>query len=68
MNDFEKLIADIEIEAVAEGPVAVAELRALDDRFRLASELLDGVAGAHERAQLGHEQAHAGETVSLDDL
>jgi DNA-binding XRE family transcriptional regulator len=40
MNDFDQLIADIETEAIAESPAAVAELRAFDDRFRLASELL----------------------------
>jgi hypothetical protein len=31
-------------------------------------ELLDGLPGAYERAQLGLKQAQAGETVSLDDL
>ena len=30
--------------------------------------LLDGVAGAWERAQVGLRQAQAGETVSLDEL
>jgi len=40
MNDFDKLITDIEAEAKAEGPAAVAELRAFDERFRLASELM----------------------------
>ena len=40
MNDFDKLIHDIEAEAQAEGPAAVAELRAFDERFRLANDLL----------------------------
>jgi hypothetical protein len=31
-------------------------------------ELLDGIPGAFERAQLGLEQAKSGRTVSLDDL
>jgi len=31
-------------------------------------ELLDGIDGAHERAQLGLRQAHSGQTVSLDEL
>ena len=31
-------------------------------------ELLDGIPGALERAQLGLEQARTGATVSLDDL
>lgn len=30
--------------------------------------LLDGIGGAYERAQLGLQQAAAGETVALDDL
>lgn len=47
MSDFDQLLVDIEAEAVAEGPAAVAELRALDDRFRLASELLDARKRAH---------------------
>ena len=40
MNDFDQLIGDIAAEAVAEGPAAVAELKAFDTRFTLASELL----------------------------
>jgi DNA-binding XRE family transcriptional regulator len=47
MTDFDKLIDDIEQEAVAEGPEAVAELRALDTRFRLAAELLAARTSAH---------------------
>lgn len=47
MNDFEKLIDEIEQEAVAEGPAAVAELRAFDARFRLAAELLAARTSAH---------------------
>ena len=31
-------------------------------------ELLDGIPGAYERAQLGLEQARLGQTVSLDEL
>jgi len=30
--------------------------------------LLDGIPGAYERAQLGLEQAHTGQTIPLDDL
>ena len=44
---------------------------ALDDvdaDARNVVELLDGIAGAHERARLGREQAERGNTVSLDDL
>jgi hypothetical protein len=31
-------------------------------------ELLDGIPGAFERAQLGLEQARAGKTISVDEL
>jgi hypothetical protein len=31
-------------------------------------QLLDGIDGAHERAQLGVRQAQAGQTVPLDQL
>jgi hypothetical protein len=31
-------------------------------------ELLDSIPGAYEHAQLGLEQARAGETISLDEL
>ncbi len=47
MNDFDRLIDEIEQDAVAEGPAAVAELRALDARFRLAAELLAARTSAH---------------------
>jgi hypothetical protein len=39
-----------------------------DPDARNVVELLDGVAGAWERAQVGLGQARAGETVSLDEL
>ena len=39
-----------------------------DPDARNVLELLDGIPGAFERAQLGLEQAHAGETVALDEL
>ena len=32
------------------------------------TELLDGIDGAYERAQLGLEQARRGQTTALDDL
>jgi len=31
-------------------------------------ELLDGIPGAHERAQLGLTQAKSGDTISLEEL
>ena len=44
---------------------------ALDDADpdpRNVVELLDGIPGAYERAQLGLEQARTGQTVALDEL
>jgi hypothetical protein len=35
---------------------------------RNVADLLDGVPGAHERAELGLRQAKAGQTVPLDQL
>lgn len=40
MSDFDRLISDIEREAKAEGPEAVAELRYLDSHFHVAGQLL----------------------------
>jgi len=39
-----------------------------DPDARNVVELLDGVPGAFQRAQLGLEQARAGQTISLDEL
>lgn len=47
MSDFDDLIQFIEDEAHAEGPDAVAELRAFDARFRIAAELLEARNQAH---------------------
>jgi hypothetical protein len=35
---------------------------------RHVAELLDGIPGAFERAQVGLEQARSGKTVALDEL
>ncbi|MGI8421536.1 MAG: hypothetical protein ACR2MU_04645 [Gaiellaceae bacterium] len=35
---------------------------------RHVANLLDGINGAFERAQLGRGQASRGETIALDDL
>ncbi len=47
MGDLDDLIQFIENEAQAEGPEAVAELRAFDARFRIAAELLEACKQAH---------------------
>ena len=68
----EKLARLAERMHVHPGTVARSLLTsALDDvdpDARNVVELLDGLPGAHERAQLGREQAKAGETVPLDEL
>lgn len=68
----EKLARIAERMHVQPGTVARSLLSsAIDDAdpdARNVVELLDGIAGAYERAQLGLEQAKAGETVSLDKL
>jgi hypothetical protein len=55
-----------------EGTLARSLLsRAIDDAdvdARHVVELLDGIPGALERAQLGLEQARSGQTVALDEL
>lgn len=39
-----------------------------DPDARNVAELLDGIAGAYERAQVGLEQARSGQTQALDEL
>jgi hypothetical protein len=55
-----------------EGTLARSLLsHAIDDAdvdARHVVELLDGIPGALERAQLGLEQARSGQTVALDEL
>lgn len=57
---------------VQEGTLARSLLStALDDAdpdARTVTDVLDAVPGAWERAQLGREQARAGDTQPLDDL
>jgi DNA-binding XRE family transcriptional regulator len=40
MTEFDQLIHDIEQEAIAEGPEAVAALRSLDSQLHIAGQLL----------------------------
>lgn len=39
-----------------------------DPDARNVVELLDGISDAFDRAQLGRDQAHAGDTISVDSL
>ena len=68
----EKLARMAERMHVQPGTVARSLLSsALDEAdpdARNVAELLDGIPGAYERAQLGLEQARAGQTVLLDEL
>lgn len=47
---------------------AHARLQGISTSVFCPAELLDGMPGAYERAQLGLAQARAGDTVSLDAL
>jgi hypothetical protein len=68
----EKLARLAERMHVQPGTIARSLLsHALDEADpdpRNVVELLDGIPGAYERAQLGLEQAKTGHTVSLDEL
>jgi hypothetical protein len=68
----EKLTRLAERMHVQPGTIARSMLaNALDEAdpdARNVVELLDGMPGAFERAQLGLHQARAGETVPLDQL
>ena len=67
-----KLLRLAERMHVQPGTVARSLLaQALDDADpdpRNVVALLDGIDGANERAQLGLRQAHAGQTIALDQL
>lgn len=68
----EKLTRLAQQAYVQEGTLARSFLaRAIDEADVDAGsmiELLDGIPGALERAQLGREQARRGETIPLDEL
>jgi predicted transcriptional regulator len=68
----EKLARLAERMHIQPGTIARSLLSsALDDAdpdARNIVELLDGLPSAYERAQLGLQQAKAGEIVALDDL
>jgi predicted transcriptional regulator len=68
----EKLARLAERTHVQPGTIARSLLSAaLDDVDadpRNVVELLDGIAGAHERARVGRAQAEAGDTIRFDEL
>ena len=68
----EKLARLAERMHIQPGTIARSLLSsALDDAdpdARNVAQLLDGIPGAFPRADLGRQQAHAGETIALDEL
>ena len=68
----EKLSRMAEQAYVQEGTLARSLLsRAIDEADvdgRSMAELLNGIPGALERAQLGREQGRSGETIPLEEL
>jgi hypothetical protein len=72
LEHAEKLSRMAEQAYTQEGTLARSLLaRAIDEADidgRTMAELLNGIPGALERANLGREQARRGETVPLDDL
>ena len=68
----EKLARLAERMHVQPGTVARSLLSsAIDDAdpdARNVMEMLDGIPGAYERAELGLRQARAGETISMNEL
>jgi DNA-binding phage protein len=51
MTAFEETYARVVAEAEAEGPAAVAELRLLEDRYRLAADLIGRRQALHMTQQ-----------------
>jgi ribosome-binding protein aMBF1 (putative translation factor) len=47
LGDFDRLLEDIENEAVAEGPDAVRDLRALQLKYRLINQLIERRRSLH---------------------
>lgn len=58
-NKFSEFLEEIEAEACAEGPAAVAELAAFDERYRLAHQLMT------RRRELGMTQARLAKLTGI---
>ena len=65
-EQLRRAIDDLSEAEAADVLELISRSRDLD--AETATEVLDGIDGAYERAQLGLEQARTGETTSLDDL
>jgi predicted transcriptional regulator len=66
---LERLAARMHVQpgTIARSLLSIA-LDEADPEARNVVELLDAIPGAHERAQLGLQQAQAGQTIALDEL
>jgi hypothetical protein len=68
----ERLARLAERTHVQEGTLArsllSSALEEVDPDARNVADLLDGIPGAFERANLGSERARLGETIALDEL
>ena len=65
-EQLRRAIDDLSEAEAADVLELISRSRDLD--AETATEVLDGIDGAYERAQLGLEQARTAETTSLDDL
>ena len=59
-------IGDLTEDEAADVLQLLSQPRGLDGTT--ATQILNGIDGAYERAQLGSQQAREGRTTSLDDL
>jgi DNA-binding XRE family transcriptional regulator len=64
MTTFEEVYARVVAEAEAEGPQAVAELRILEDRYRLASDLI----GRRRALHMTQEQLAAASGIRQSEI
>ena len=55
-------------EAMLASSLLSLAIEEIDRDARRVTAILNGIPGAYECAQLGLEQARAGETISLDEL
>ena len=64
MTTFEETYARVVAEAEAEGPAAVAELRMLEDRYRLASDLI----GRRQELHMTQQQLAAASGIRQSEI
>jgi len=64
MTTFEETYARVVAEAEAEGPTAVAQLRLLEDRYRLASDLI----GRRQTLHMTQQQLAAASGIRQSEI